>query len=184
MPTCDADRIEPPTFGGQNALKADIVRPPGEEIVPVEKTLARLETKGIQARGPRQRAVRSIVAAMDAEPVQVKVVPAHRTLHKNVEVGERHVAQNVNPAPDDRLDLAQLNPELVDADRRFARGARTGRSTGGWRNRGLVIQHDAAPESGSPACLLRWQGLSNRCGRACRAVSSAEHGMSGRHWPC
>ena len=123
MPTCHADRIVSPTFGSQNTLKTDIVRPAVEGIVPVEKTLAGLETKGIQARGPRQVAVRSIVAAMDAKPLQVKVIPAHRTPHKGVEVNEHHVAQNMNPAPDDRLDLAQLNSELVN--RSFARGARS-----------------------------------------------------------
>jgi hypothetical protein len=121
MPTCDANRIVPPTFGSQNALKTDIVRPSGEEIVRIEEALARPEAERIQARGSRQVAVPSIVAAMDAKPLQVKVVPAHRTSHKSVEINEHHVAQNMNPAPDDWLDLAQLNSELKD--KRFASGA-------------------------------------------------------------
>lgn len=148
MPTCDANRIDSSSFSGQNLLETEIVRPPGNGVVLVEEALAGSETERIQVRGPRQKAVRSIFAAMDAKPVQVNVLPAHRALNKGVKIGERHVAQNLNPAPDARLDLAQLDPELVDTDRQSARGARIGRSTGRQRNRVLVIRHDAAPEIG------------------------------------
>jgi len=51
---------------------------------------------------------------VDDEPVQVLTAPPERGLQHDVQVGDRGVASDEQPPPDQRADPVQHHPQLVD----------------------------------------------------------------------
>ncbi len=56
-----------------------------------------------------------VILAVNAEAVQVEVVPAHRHLNDTMELRKGCVAAYQDAAPDQRCHVVQDQPELVDA---------------------------------------------------------------------
>ena len=115
---------------GQDRLHPDVVAPAVGQVVLVQEALANPETEGGEA--DRSRVVGeaeaasvadAVFAPVDKEAVEVVVAPVEDELQGGVKFGDRAVAADQDPAPDQRADAVQHHPELVD-DRTGRRGFR------------------------------------------------------------
>ncbi len=103
--------------------------PAGDEIIVVGEALTWAQAEAGQGDGMwvdgagAAEAATSIVLAMNPEAVQVEVVPAHRHLDDTMELRNGCVAAYQDAAPDHRGDVAQNQPELVDACGGLAHGS-------------------------------------------------------------
>jgi hypothetical protein len=57
----------------------------------------------------------AVFFAVDTEVMQVLIAPGEDNLERRMERGQRHVAADEKPAPDQRTDGLQDHAELIDA---------------------------------------------------------------------
>ena len=86
-------------------------------------------------------ATAAVFRAMDIETVQMFVTPGKHDLQKHMQVRESHLTPDKHPAPDERADAAQDDPQLVDTE-----WCRSGSHT-------LRVAQSPTPLKGVPRCL-------------------------------
>ena len=96
-----------PRFQRQDLLDPEVVLPVVGEVVLVQEALADAQPESSQPHAARvDAAVVSVLAPLDHEAVQVLTAPAQCDLQGGMQVGDRAVAADEQPAPDQRADPA------------------------------------------------------------------------------
>ena len=89
--------------------------PAVDEIVFIDEALADAQPEISQPHPARfDAAIGAVVAPLDHEAVEVLITPAQSHLQGGMQVGDGAVAADEEPAPDQRADPAQDDPQLVD----------------------------------------------------------------------
>ena len=103
----DAAWIDAPRRQRQDLLDPDVVLPVVGEVVLVQEALADAQPESSQPHAARvDVAVVSVLAPLDHEAMEVLAAPAQRDLQGGMQVGDRAVAADEQPAPDQRADPA------------------------------------------------------------------------------
>ena len=122
MFAADAARVGPARVRHKDLPKAEIVLPPGTEVIGVVKALPWAQPKAGQSDVVRVTSAGGadgaapIVFAMYVEAVEMDSFPAHGNLDDLMEVDKRRISAHQHAAPDQRGHVAQDHPELVNAD--------------------------------------------------------------------
>ena len=108
------------------AFDPDLVPPGIAEVILVEEPFVAAELEavepdrvGIVSEPGSPDPAEAIVAAVDAEAVEVGVGPAEGDLDGRMEIGQGAVAADQEPPPDHGANLADPDMELVDLGRGF-----------------------------------------------------------------
>ncbi len=93
-------------------------------IILVEQPFPRAETKvseencgWVILKEQTAKPSNTVVFAVDAEAVEVEILPAHCTLNDGVEFGNGGIALDQQSPPDVRRDTTERDVELVDRER-------------------------------------------------------------------
>ena len=116
-------RIMFPRVWCQPVFQANLQNPAVNEIVLVEKPLPPMQTEiaqpdlpGIISEAHPAGASHAIVLAVDTKAMQMDIIPPiHYGLEHGVQLPDAGIAAHPHPSPDQRADVAQHDPELVDA---------------------------------------------------------------------
>jgi hypothetical protein len=117
----DTDGIGSLRLHGEPSLDSDLVLPRVAKIILVEESLVEAELEAVEPdlaciSGERKAAdpANALVAAVDAEAVEVGVGPAEGDLEGVMEGCQRAVATDQEPPPDHGADLADPDMEQID----------------------------------------------------------------------
>ncbi len=106
----------------QPIFQADLQDPAVDEIALVEKPLLPMQTEiaepdlpGVISEADPPVASNAIVLAVDTRAMQMDIIPIHYGLEHGVQLPDAGIAAHPHPSPDQRADVAQHDPELVDA---------------------------------------------------------------------
>ena len=70
-----------------------------------------------QPNTTRRCSTAAVFSAMETETVQMLVTPGKQDLQKRMQVRKGHLTPDTYPAPDERANASEDDPQLVDAER-------------------------------------------------------------------
>ena len=106
---------------GKTPFEADIVLPQITHIVFIKKSfplaefeIAKSHLMGIVAKGHATVTVNAIGLAMDAELMEMEILPTHDCLDNRMQFSDRRAGLGEHSPPDHGGYVAKMNPQLVD----------------------------------------------------------------------
>ena len=98
-------------------LNRDIINVVAAEGITPE-ALATMEAQVMQPDRVGRGTITAVLPAMHIETVQVLVTPGKQDLQDSMEMRQGGLAVYQHPTPDERADVTQDNPQLIDTERR------------------------------------------------------------------
>jgi len=120
--TARTDRVATSWVYGQHRFESEVTDPVIDKVVDVAARLPPMEAQRREQHLARihidVRATQPWISrrvAMDVKRVEIGVAPREDDLQRRMEGGQRHVAADEEPAPNQRTDALHDHTELIDA---------------------------------------------------------------------